>query len=64
MGLCHTVFCPKEGGKDDAGNWRLISQTNPFAKLLEKLVHGCMLEYLVNNNLLSVQQIVCFCLVN
>ena len=49
----YVTLIPKIGDKSEAGNWRPISQTNIFAKLLEKIVHKQVLLYLMNNNILS-----------
>ena len=51
---CSTLtFLPKEGDKNNPSNWRPISQTNIFSKLLEKFVHARMLKHLQTNNLIS-----------
>ena len=44
---------PKSGDKSKPGNWRPISLTNIFSKMLEKLVHQQLLKYLLDNNFLS-----------
>ena len=44
---------PKEGDLKNPGNWRPISQTSIFAKVLEKLVHTRILAYFLDNNILS-----------
>ena len=49
---CVTLI-PKIGDKTNPGNWRPISQTNIFAKILEKIVHGQLLSYFQDNNILS-----------
>ena len=47
------TLIPKYGDKNDPGNWRPISQTVIFAKILEKIVHSQLLAYLQDNNILS-----------
>ena len=47
---------PKGGDLSDPGNWRPITQTSIFAKLLEKLVHKRVLSYLMRNNILTDYQ--------
>ena len=44
---------PKDGDLSDPSNWRPITQTSIFAKLLEKLVHIRLLRYFLNNNIIS-----------
>ena len=39
---------PKGGDLSDPGNWRPITQTSIFSKILEKLVHKRLLKYLMN----------------
>ena len=53
------TLIPKCGDKSLPGNWRPISQTIIFAKILEKIVHKQMLEYFLLNNILSKHQF-CF----
>ena len=50
------TFLPKEGNKTNPTNWRPISQTNLFLKMLEKIVHASLLKYLLDNNLISKYQ--------
>ena len=50
------TFLPKDGDKSNPGNWRPISQTNIFSKILEKIVHTSLLKYLLTNNLIVKQQ--------
>ena len=40
---------PKTGDLTNLGNWRPISMTNVFSKILEKLVHCQMLKYIQEN---------------
>ena len=44
---------PKDGDLSDPSNWRPITQTSVFAKLLEKLVHVRLLKYFMQNNIIS-----------
>ena len=44
---------PKDGDLKNPGNWRPITQTSVFAKVLEKLVHTRILKYFFDNNILS-----------
>ena len=51
---CSTVtLLPKTGDYSNPGNWRPISQTCIFAKLLERIVHTVFLRYLLDNNFMS-----------
>ena len=47
---------PKGGDLTDPENWRPITQTSVFAKILEKLVHKRLLNYLMDNNVLTDYQ--------
>ena len=47
---------PKDGDLTDPGNWRPITQTSIFAKILEKLVHKRLLKYFMDNNVISDYQ--------
>ena len=47
---------PKDGDLSDPANWRPITQTSIFAKLLEKLVHVRLLKYFLQNNVISEYQ--------
>ena len=47
---------PKDGDLSDPGNWRPITQMSVIAKLIEKLVHSRMLQYFLNNNIISEYQ--------
>ena len=49
---------PKSGDVSNPGNWRPISLTNVFSKVLEILVHKQLLKYLLDNNILSKFQYV------
>ena len=52
----YVTLIPKDGDKNYAGNWRPISQTIIFAKILEKIIHHQLLTYLVRNNIISSNQ--------
>ena len=52
------IFLPKDGNSSNPGNWRPISQTNIFSKLLERIVHASMLNYLRQKDILSCNQFV------
>ena len=52
----YVTLLPKPGDKAQPGNWRPISQTNIFAKIIEKIVHKQLLSYFLNNNILSRNQ--------
>ena len=47
---------PKGGDPLNPSNWRPITQTSIFAKVLEKIVHTRLLKYFLDNNLLSPYQ--------
>ena len=47
---------PKDGDLANPGNWRPITQTSLFAKLLEKIVHTRLIKYLLDNNIISDYQ--------
>ena len=49
---------PKGGDLSNPGNWRPITQASIFAKILENIVHKRLLEYLLNNNIISKFQLV------
>ena len=57
---CWTCACvtllPKTGDRTNPSNWRPISQTNIFAKILEKIVHKQVLAYFIDNKILSERQ--------
>ena len=36
------------------GNWRPVSNTNIFAKLLEKLVHKQLSHFIFSNDIISI----------
>ena len=44
---------PKTGSLSNPGNWRPISMTNVYSKLLEKLVHKQMLKYVIDNGIID-----------
>ena len=50
------TLLPKTGDKTNPGNWRPISNTNIFAKPLEKLVHKQVTRYIFTNNIISEYQ--------
>ena len=52
------TLLPKTGDLTNPGNWRPISQTCIFAKLLERIVHSAFLDYLIRNNIMSEYQFV------
>ena len=54
--LSRVKLLPKSGDLSNPCNWRPISMTNVFSKLLEKLVHSQMLKYLLDNQLISKNQ--------
>ena len=47
---------PKGGELSNPGNWRPITQTSIFGKILEKLVQSRLLKYLMDNHILSDNQ--------
>ena len=47
---------PKIGDLSDPANWRPITQTPIFAKILEKIVYNRMANYFAHNNVLSSYQ--------
>ena len=47
---------PKSGDLSYPGNWRPISTTNIFSKILEKLVHVQVLKYLMYHSLINENQ--------
>ena len=47
---------PKGGDLNKPGNWRPITQTNLYAKILEKIVQKRLLSHLMENNILSKYQ--------
>ena len=52
---CITVI-PKSGKLSNPSNWRPITQTSIFAKILEKLVYKRLLSYFDENDILSKYQ--------
>ena len=50
------TLLPKTGDKTNPGNWRPVSNTNIFAKILEKLVHRQVTDFLFTNNIISEYQ--------
>ena len=55
MGMFYS-FLPKEGNRNDPGNWRPISQTNVYSKILERFVHTRMLRHLLVNDIITKYQ--------
>ena len=49
---------PKDGDLKNPGNWRPITQTSVFVKVLEKLLHSRILKYFMEKNILSKFQFV------
>ena len=47
---------PKDGDLLNPSNWRPITQTSIFAKILEKVVHVRLLKYFLDNYILSKYQ--------
>ena len=47
---------PKGGDLNSPGNWRPITQTNIFAKTLEKIIHKRLLDHVLVNDILSKYQ--------
>ena len=52
----NVTLLPKTGNRTNPGNWRPISNTNIFAKVLEKLVHKQISHYLQANKIISEYQ--------
>ena len=52
MGYLERQTLAKKGDVSNPGNWRPISLTNIFSKILEKLVYKDLSKYLIDNNLL------------
>ena len=50
------TLIPKDGDLTLPGNWRPITQTSIFAKILEKLVHSRLLKHFVELHILSDYQ--------
>ena len=50
------TLLPKGGDLTNPVNWRPISQTNIFSKILEKIVHSKILDYFLRNSILSRYQ--------
>ena len=54
---CSVVtLLPKTGDQNNPGNWRPISQTCIFAKILENIVKSRLLDYMLQNSILSEYQ--------
>ena len=54
--IANVKLLPKNGDLSNPGNWRPISMTNIFSKLLEKLVHVQILKYLMENRIIDENQ--------
>ena len=54
--LSYVTLLPKNGDKTLANNWRPISQTILYAKILEKIVHRQILKYFSDNAVISQYQ--------
>ena len=54
--LSRVKLIPKSGDLTNPGNWRPISMTNIFSKILEKLVHSQVLKYLLDNQIIHKNQ--------
>ena len=54
--LSKVKLLPKSGDLSNPNNWRPISMTNVFSKLMEKIVHRQMLKYLLENRMISDNQ--------
>ena len=46
----------KTGSKKDANNYRSISVISIFSRMLEKVVHDQLIEYLITNKVLTPNQ--------
>ena len=53
---CTITVLPKDGDLRNPSNWRPITQTSIFSKILEKVVHTQILKYLLETNILSQYQ--------
>ena len=47
---------PKNGSLNEPSNWRPITQTNIYAKTLDKIIHRRLLNHVVDNNILCKYQ--------
>ena len=52
----YVTLLPKPGNKTSPSNWRPISQTTLYAKILEKIVHRQVLKYFTDNLIISPYQ--------
>ena len=50
------IVIPKCGDLTDPSNWRPITQTSIFAKIMEKIVYRRMFQYFNDNNILTSYQ--------
>ena len=51
--MADETLLPKTGDLTNPGNWRPISNTNIYSKILEKLVQRQMSNYIFNNEIIS-----------
>ena len=56
MGDTNVNHIPKGGDLNRPRNWRPITQTNLYSKVLEKIVQKRMLSHIMDNNILSKYQ--------
>ena len=54
--LSKVKLLPKSGDLSNPNNWRPISMTSIFSKLLEKIVHRQVLKYFLDNVMISESQ--------
>ena len=54
--IATVTLLPKSGNMTNPGNWRPVSNTNIFAKLLEKLVHKQLSHFIFSNDIISDYQ--------
>ena len=54
LGRVRPIF--KTGSRNDANNYRPISVISVFSRMLEKIVHDQLIEYLITNKVLTPNQ--------